>query len=249
MFTILAIGNSFSTDATQFLHQIGAAGGVDNEVVNLYIGGCPLERHWRNIETGSREYQLQINGVKTDRFVSVRDMLEEKDFDAIVTHQASGDSGWENTYEPFLGLILNYLRQQAPGAKLFLNETWAYETGSGHQHFMRYNRDQRLMLARLRMAYDGAAERHGLPLIKTGDLIQRLRETEYFGSGRRAITRDGFHLSYLYGRYAAALLWAKEIMGIEADKNSFVPSVDFMAYEKADEEIIALIKRYVKEAQ
>lgn len=112
---------------------------------------------------------------------------------------------------------------------------------------MRYNRDQQLMLARLRMAYDSAAERYGLPLIKTGDLIQRLRESEYFGSGRRAITRDGFHLGYLYGRYAAALLWAREIMGIKAQENSFVPTVDFMACEQADEKIIALIKRYVAE--
>lgn len=247
MFRILAIGNSFSTDATQYLHQIGSAAGIDNEVVNLYIGGCPLERHWRNIEGNRREYQLQINGIKTDRFVSVQDMLDEKQFDVIVTHQASGDSGWENTYEPFLGLMLDYLREKSPNSKLFLNETWAYEAGSPHEHFMRYNRDQQVMLARLRKAYGDAAKRHGLPLIRSGDLIQRLRETEYFSNGQRCITRDGFHLNYLYGRYAVALLWAKEIMGVDVPGNDFTPVVDFMPFEKADREIIAVIKRHVQE--
>ena len=36
---ILAIGNSFSRDATAYLHQLLNSCGVDNRVVNLYIGG------------------------------------------------------------------------------------------------------------------------------------------------------------------------------------------------------------------
>lgn len=42
---ILAIGNSFSEDATRYLHQLANAAGIDTKIVNLYIGGCPLERH------------------------------------------------------------------------------------------------------------------------------------------------------------------------------------------------------------
>ena len=45
---ILAIGNSFSRDATAYLHQLLTASGMENTVVNLYIGGCSLERHWQN---------------------------------------------------------------------------------------------------------------------------------------------------------------------------------------------------------
>ena len=47
---VLAIGNSFSRDATCYLHQIAKGAGVDAKIVNLYIGGCSLERHWQNIE-------------------------------------------------------------------------------------------------------------------------------------------------------------------------------------------------------
>ena len=49
MYKVLAIGNSFSEDATHFLHQICESSGIENEVVNLYVGGCSLERHWRNV--------------------------------------------------------------------------------------------------------------------------------------------------------------------------------------------------------
>ena len=56
MICILAIGNSFSQDATHYLHQIAEADGVETKVVNLYIGGCSLERHWQNIVTGAADY-------------------------------------------------------------------------------------------------------------------------------------------------------------------------------------------------
>lgn len=40
-YNILAIGNSFSEDATHFLHQIAMAAGVSTKVVNLYRGMFP----------------------------------------------------------------------------------------------------------------------------------------------------------------------------------------------------------------
>ena len=243
---ILAIGNSFSEDATYFLHEIGQEGGVENEVINLYIGGCSLERHWRNIEQNAREYQFQLNGRKTDRYVSIKEILDERKFDVIVTHQASYDSGWEDTYEPFLRLILEYLRNQSEAA-IFLNQTWAYEKDSTHGNFMRYNRNQQEMFQALKKAYANAAQRHGLPLIKSGEAIQKLRETSFFNSGSRSITRDGFHLNYLYGRYAVALLWAKELMGVDIMANDFIPHIDFMQFENADSQILKTIKQIVVE--
>lgn len=42
---ILAIGNSFSQDATRYLQDIAASAGENLFVRNLYIGGCSLEMH------------------------------------------------------------------------------------------------------------------------------------------------------------------------------------------------------------
>ena len=68
---ILAIGNSFSQDATTYLHQIALAQGVEVEVTNLYIGGCPLEKHALNLETGEAAYEIQQNGVPTGEMTSI----------------------------------------------------------------------------------------------------------------------------------------------------------------------------------
>ena len=72
---ILAIGNSFSSDATRYLHGIARAGGVPLQVTNLYIGGCSLERHFRNMHSDARAYDLQCNGHSTGFSVSLSEAL------------------------------------------------------------------------------------------------------------------------------------------------------------------------------
>ena len=246
MLKILTIGNSFGTDCNHYLHGILASAGIESKTVNLYIGGCFLEKHWANMEQNARAYQYQFNGHATERMVSIEEVLQEETFDVVVVHQASGDSGWAMTYEPFLSLMLDWLKERT-AARIVMNETWAYETGSPHPHFMRYNRSQQEMFEKLKAAYHDAAIRHQLPLIQTGEVVQKLRALPYFDGTSRLITRDGFHLSFLYGRYAAALSWARKLAGIDVISNAFVPVVDFMPCEEADPEILECMKKIVAE--
>lgn len=246
-YNILAIGNSFSEDATYYLHKIASAAGIDTKVVNLYIGGCPLERHWQNIETGERAYQYQRNGVITERYVSIQEALAEEKWDYIVTQQASHDSGWAVTYEPFLGLLTDYFHKQVPGAEILLQETWAYEIDSTHGNFMRYHRSQEEMYEKLRKCYYDAAERYRLRLIPGGDVIQALRKKQPFivQEGGQTLCRDGFHMHHIYGRYAIACIWAKTLFGIRIQENSYVPHSHFTPEEQADETALAVIKSCV----
>ncbi|MCM1027044.1 MAG: DUF4886 domain-containing protein [Roseburia sp.] len=249
MISILAIGNSFSQDATHFLHQLAEADHVETRVVNLYIGGCSLERHWYNISTDGAEYLYELNGRSQERHVSVGEALAEGKWDYIVTQQASHDSGWPETYEPFLGNIIGYLRERSPEAQILLQETWAYETDSTHSKFIRYHNSQREMYERLRFAYQAASERTGLPLIPCGEVIQTLREKEPFryGEGGMSLCRDGFHMSYLYGRYALAATWYKAITGRSLKGNAYVPELAFPSGEAARPELLELIRQVVEE--
>jgi len=70
MINVLAIGNSFSQDATRYLRKVAQAAGDDIKVVNLYIGGCPLWRHYKNICEDAPAYSLEIDGESTGFFVS-----------------------------------------------------------------------------------------------------------------------------------------------------------------------------------
>ncbi|MBR6351505.1 MAG: DUF4886 domain-containing protein [Firmicutes bacterium] len=242
---ILAIGNSFSEDATYYLHSVLDAAGVESYVVNLYIGGCSLERHWQNIEKQAADYQFQENGIKTERLISIQEALLLRDWDVIVTQQASHDSGWAETYEPFLGLLVEYLRKEAPRAKIFMQKTWAYEPDSPHPNYMRYHRDQAEMMLRLSSCYREAAARYGLPLIPCADLIQKLRALPVFRypDGPLRICRDGFHMHYLYGRYALACIWARAIAGIRVSGLALPPASAFLPDVPADPAIISTIQQ------
>ena len=55
---ILAIGNSFSEDATRYLHGIARADGVYTEVLGAAKGGCSLEWHYRYMLGDIRDYML-----------------------------------------------------------------------------------------------------------------------------------------------------------------------------------------------
>lgn len=246
---ILAIGNSFSWDATTFLHQVLCAGGVENTVVNLYIGGCSLERHWQNIESGEAAYQYLLNGQLTDRVVSIPEALAEREWDFIVTQQASHDSGWADSYEPFLTLITAYLREQAPNAVLCLQQTWAYETDSRHGSFMRYHRDQALMYRRLTECYQAAASRHDLLYIPCGTVIQALREKAPFRyqEGGMSLCRDGFHMHLIYGRYALACTWARSLCGKELQMTGYVPVSADDPSLPADAALLELIRQTVND--
>ena len=60
---ILAISNSFGVDGTRYLYGIARAAGDNFKVVTLYIGGCSLYRHYRNMLSEENAYSLYLNGI------------------------------------------------------------------------------------------------------------------------------------------------------------------------------------------
>ncbi len=246
---VLAIGNSFSEDATYFLHDISAAAGEEIHVVNLYIGGCSLEQHWRNIETQEAAYQYQENGRRTEKYISIQEALQMERWDYIVTQQSSFDSGWEDTYEPFMGLIVDFLSKQATASKLILQKTWAYDIDSSHKNFMRYNRSQQEMYRRLDRCYSQISEKYGLTLIPCAEVIQALRRLKIFdlSQGGHSLCRDGYHMHYIYGRYALAYTWARILLGRSLEGITYIPKSELLPEETVDNNIIKLIQSSIEE--
>ena len=89
---ILSIGNSFSQDAQRYLHQIAKAGGVNLNAFNLYIGGCSLSSHYRNMLSEERAYTLEMNGQSTDFYVSLKEALLNRNWDVVTIQQVSHES-------------------------------------------------------------------------------------------------------------------------------------------------------------
>ncbi|MCH5260227.1 MAG: DUF4886 domain-containing protein [Lachnospiraceae bacterium] len=223
--TILAIGNSFSRDATVFLHDAAKSAGLNLTVVNLYIGGCSLERHAENLESNDTVYLVEVNGAVTDKYSGLRTVVESTDWDEIVTQQSSHDSGWLDTYEPYAGKLFGYLGSAAPKSKIHIMQTWAYESNSTHPLFIRYNRDRAEMYNRSRAAYMAIADKYSLPVIPCGDVVEEIRKTPEFdiSRGGQSICRDGFHMHLVYGRYLLSAVWLKSIFGLDVSP-AFIPT-------------------------
>ena len=202
---ILAIGNSFSQDATALL-QLLAPGLF---VRNIYIGGCSLERHCTEAKNNAAAYIYEENGADcVGQPITLKDALTREQWDVITVQQASYESGLPETYDPYLSELIAYVRQFSD-AEIVFHQTWAYEHSSTHPSFPVYGSDTNKMWQAIKSASEGAAKRENLSIIPVGRMIAALRETPVFDSknGGLNITRDGFHLSLNYGRYAAALVW------------------------------------------
>ena len=214
---ILAIGNSFSQDATRYLHQIAPADGVKLNIANLYIGGCSLERHYRNMLSAERAYELQYNGQLTGFQVSLQEALLNRAWDVVTLQQASPYSMDPDSYFPYITELYAYVKKCVPKAKILIHQTWAYEDGSDRLYNVAHFDTAAEMFAAVEDAYAFAAQAIGADgIIPSGKLFRSLLD-----NGIEKIHRDTYHASLGLGRYALGLLWYRTLTGNSVAGNDF----------------------------
>lgn len=222
---ILAIGNSFSQDAVeQYLWELFHAAGIEAVIGNLYIGGCPLEKHWSNAQSDAAAYAYRkvVGGVKTEtNNVALSTALADETWDIVTLQQASGDSGLYDTYVPYLSNLIGYLQERV-GAQIWFHQTWAYAQSSNHADFPSYGSDQmtmyRAIMSAVRQAFADNPSLAGV--IPSGTAIQNAR-TSFLGD---TFNRDGYHLETTYGRYTAACTWFEALSGQSVVGNTYAPA-------------------------
>jgi len=199
---ILSIGNSFSTDAQRYIHKMSVLNSNPIKTVNLYIGGCPLRKHYFNMLENSKSYAFEFNGEGTGIFVTIKDALMSDAWDIVTMQQASFYSpNWES-YEPYLSELSAYVKKYAPQAKQVIHQTWSYsdeavvKSGVGESH------DE--MFERIKPAYKKAAKLiDASVVIPSGELMSLLIKNGI----EFPYTQDGHHASRGAGRLAIGLLW------------------------------------------
>jgi len=230
---ILSIGNSFSTDATRYVYEAAKNQGRNIRTINMYIGGCPLELHYRNMLSDAKAYTLDINGVSWGLKASIREMLLAQHWDAVTVQQVSHLAPCYETYQPYLNALCDFIRKYQPKAKLYIHETWGYKEGSDRLlNFMKID-THKAMYKKIRDAYAQAArDVNADGIIHSGFVMNELSEYK--------LHRDDFHASLGAGRYALALTWLKTFTDVDITKNTF-------SYfdEAVSEELINAVKAAV----
>lgn len=214
--SLLCIGNSFSDDAVDYLFPILKDHGVKElHIGNLYIGGCSLERHYKNIRENIPDYSYRVyryDGLDDHPDYTLEKALLERKWDVLTLQQYSGHSGCPDTYGD-LGPIIEYLRGKCPNPdfRLLWQMTWAYQADSDHWDFPLYGNDQKKML----QAIIDTVKEKVLPtkqfagIIPSGIAVQNLRGSRLGDT----LTRDGFHMSFDVGRFLVSLTWAYTLYG------------------------------------
>ncbi|MBR3761255.1 MAG: DUF4886 domain-containing protein [Lachnospiraceae bacterium] len=235
---ILAIGNSFSEDGTRYLYQIAKAAQIDMKVVNLTIGGCPLRLHFANSIENNRNYGMQLNGMASGFKVSIREALLSDEWDVVTIQQVSSASPRYETFQPYLNYMADYIRMHAPKAKLYLQQTWAYEEGSKRLcEELRYEKAED-MLKDIQTSYQQAAkEIHADGIIPSGEVMY-----EMIKRGVEKVHRDTFHAKLGIGRYAIGLTWYATLTGNDVMNNPFTDLV-----EEASEEDMQIARKCVRD--
>ena len=242
---VLMIGNSFSICVLEHLPQVAADRGVELDLASLYIGGCSLKRHMENVgRDGDEDFKPYLYG--RNRFgkyvqgkANVCEVLRETKWDIVTIQQASHDSWKPETYHPYGDDLVAKIRELAPQAKIYVQETWSYAPWD--KRLGKWGVDQNEMYAKLHQAYGDFAKRHGLAVIPFGTAVQEWRRRlpvkyaenslggDVVGGGNQE-ERDHFkrtadgnwvpncdvcHLGRK-GEYFQALVWAKTLLGVDA---------------------------------
>ncbi len=224
---VLAIGNSFSEDATEeYLSQMAMVSGHDLLICNLYFPGCSVEQHREHLTNNMPVYsyrKISIGGhVERHEHCTLATALMDEDWDIITFQQGSAYSGVWKAYRRLPELIKRVRQIVGPHPVFYWHQTWAYAPNSTHEAFKTYGKDQMKMYTSIVECTKKvlAANPQLRALIPVGTAIQNAR-TSILGDD---LTRDGFHLDKKVGRYIAACTWFEVLFKQPFTLSTFLPA-------------------------
>ena len=210
---VLNVGNSFSVDATRYLYSLAKKNNLDMTNGNLYIGGCPLVKHYENMQDkNKREYVYFYNGQNTKIFVGLEDVWSDK-WEYVTFQQASFTSVDYSTYQPYLNELIAHVKSVIPDIKVVLHQTWAYKNGTELLLDKAKYESHDKMFSDVKSSYDKAVKEVKPDVyIRSGEVVQKC-----YDKGLN-MYRDELHLSLGVGRFAASLTWLCTLYNLNAKK-------------------------------
>lgn len=224
---ILAIGNSFSSDAVdQNLYDLFLDAGYTVVIGDIAATGSSLEDHWKRACSQEKAYSYTKIADGKSRVLADVDLdtvLLDEAWDIVTLQQASAYSDRYETYLPFAKDLARYVASKTH-AKLVWHQTWSY---GGVAFENETDRTQLSMYEAIADASRKVAEEAGFAsVIPTGTAVQMARRQ--LGD---VLNRDFLHLELTYGRYLASCTWFEALTGKSVVGNGYYP--DTVAEERA----------------
>ena len=224
---VLCIGNSFARNATKCLYDIAEAEGVEEIVLGvLHIGGCTVEKHWNNAQSGAASYTYYKNTTGTwesTEGVTLLEGLQDENWDVITITQGQGFYGIASSYDVCLEGLIAYAKENAtnPDAQIAFHMTWAFPPDSTNERFDYYANNQEVMFQAITTtARDVILTTPGIDfLLPSGTAIQNVRGP----IGEQFFKDDGYHLN-AFGEYVAGYMWYASLTGQPLTELKYKPA-------------------------
>ena len=241
---VLMIGNSFSDSVMRETPKLAASAGLALDIAQAGIGGCPLEKHWTNVEKAddpafkpygfyysyaSEKSPKTAPVAKLGKRTNIPEVLAADRWDIVTIQQASGKSAFYESYQPYADNLIAKIRELAPQAEVVIQETWSYSPYDGR--LAQWKMNPTSMHAALKAAYAKLAKKHGLRVIPVGDAAQLFRERLPVAYDKvltrqeiASIARPG--LVDFHGDVAGRSFWSKGVKGRQKDWNELKLRLD-----------------------
>ncbi len=165
---ILAIGNSYSNNATFYVSKIAESMGKSVSVTSLYDDGCPIERHVKWYNENAKEYEFNVDGVNISYPYknTMKEVFERDDYDYITIQQSSTNAPKFSTYwteeKPYLTQLYEIIKENEPQAEILIHQTWSHnETTAtkGNQYTTTVYDSSLKLFELIENAYEQAADK------------------------------------------------------------------------------------------
>lgn len=235
-FKVFSIGNSFSSNAHALLPEITSSMGDGIVLGHVAIGGCCIERHWRNAAADHESYEHNKEPISLENYLKA----EEWDYVTIQfgfpdeTKQPITASTWTaESFEPHGANLIAFIREHAPQAEILVHQTWAFRQDNTRLQRWGVTTDE--MHELVAKTYRAFALRHGLRVIPAGDAFQLARreygwddytpenkETGEPAKGKSLLGDDGYHASS-HGQYLLGCVWYEFLYGKDVRPSKYKP--------------------------
>lgn len=228
-YSVLVFGHSFGADCTEHLPALAVAAGIDNFRIARFVkANCSMEERYNFfMEDYDKGYsECEPGNIEWEKArKTVKQALEEREWDAIVFQNSLENEGFYDKAQPWLDKMVKYiLKVQKKNFKntprLCWNMFWPIsvilESSQSEPHRTRmapYQQSSQIMFEHYVQAAKEISEKTLVKnVIPAGTTIMNLRASELNTPQMQEFTRDGYHLSKGVGRYAAACTWFEYLL-------------------------------------
>lgn len=253
---ILMVGNSFCYYFCDELYGMLKSVGIEANIYNVYYSGCILKQHWNWLQSGEAEYELILhnaNGRSSKSGVSLEYCLAQADWDVITLQEGSstmrkGDPTEELAKSAqYRQDLYGLFAEKSPNAKLYWQQTWAYQTGFDNGTYAVNTAEQVAYHERQRTYALGVCAENKVARIPSGDAWKIVRDSGYDNLCACIASNDGLGDGYHDGdigggQYLNACVWFETLTGQSCVGNTFRPDYEL------SEDLIAKLQNAAHQA-